>query len=572
MKKRTAVIIFCLLALLGLGAGAFSVLTGAKAKQYALRKVAEAVREQTRGLYRFELQDFSVRLLRGEVTLRGLSITPDSLVADSLRQAGAAPHALWRAQVREIRINVKYSRRDLKQGRLEIQRLVIDQPRLEGVRDSVIRSHQDSPAFQSPFKSIVVRKLEVRGGSLAYDHIREWDTVRTRLERFDVRAEELELDSVYDLKKMPVPSAGGLHCRIQGFFRHPASEACALSVAAGEVDMKRGTLTLDSLLWSPDLPRQSFTAQTRTKKDWTRISVPRLAVHGADFRAMLDGRRIHADSVVVRGVEIASYKNRQTVVPQRVKPLFRELPHKLGMPLDIGAVVAHDGQAVYEELPEKGAAAGRIHFERIEARIAPLSNSPAAAEKIAILAAGALMGVGALEARIELPVDSLDEHFTLRGTLSGMDLARMNPMIEPLARIRVRTGNLNRLDFDIEGGDWKGVTHMRFAYDSLRVELLNKAGTASWGGTLLANSVLILHSNPMPGKEIRMAESAAARDPHRSNFNYWWRLCFAGVKESAGLSEKKQGQISVIKGEIDQIKQNRALRRQKKEQAKAAGQ
>ncbi|MDR2885817.1 MAG: hypothetical protein LBU95_03430 [Rikenellaceae bacterium] len=177
-----------------------------------------------------------------------------------------------------------------------------------------------------------------------------------------------------------------------------------------------------------------------------------------------------------------------------------------------------------------------------------------------------MMGRGPLSVRFELPVLPGDDRFMISGTLGAMPSNAFNPMMEPLGHLAVRTGRIQRLDFTMEGDAHNGVINMRFAYDSLSVDVLNKDGARSWAGSVVVNAMVLQKANPMPGKELREAHATAVCDPHRSNFNYWWRIVFAGTKESVGLTEAKQQKITALQEKFRDMKARREQRRAEWEQ------
>ncbi len=539
-----------------------------KAKQFALKKLTDAVQQHMGAVYRFDVEDMHVRLLGGEVWVTGVSVMPDSVVLDSLTRAGAAPHALYSVRTDAIRVYVNHPYRNLRRDILDIRRLEVVRPRVEILRDSTVRQPAVNrpQEFRSPFKNITVHSIGIRDGSFSYDRPRGEDTVRHRLEGIALRVEKLVIDSVLNLREFRLPALDNVRAEVVNTFHSPVGEALRLKIRHAAVDLAARRLTLDSLELLPVYEKRDFTRLTRKKTDWICVRIPQLTLAGLDFRRLTAREAFTADTLAIRGLEVESYKNRQTPVPPREKPLFHRMLQQAGMPVAIGTVLVTDARATYEELPVKGDEPGMIFLSNIDARIDSLTNVPGSSDYYTLTATAALMGRGALKLDLRFPVEEQNQHFEVRGTLHEVDIEQFNPMIRPLAHMSVRSGRVNRLDFTAGGNDLHGAVEMRFQYDSLKVEVLNKAGLRSWGGTMLVNDLVLAASNPLPGKEIRTVHATAERDPYRSHINYLWRICFAGIKESAGLTEKKQAQFTQIKSQIEQIKENFArLKRQRKE-------
>lgn len=562
-KKRRTVIWIAVLLCVCAGVGVGLHVLANRGKRYALEQISAAVHEQTGGIYRFSVGKLSVKLLSGELVVRDFAVTPDSTAIDSLTRAGHPPRLVVDGSVRELRVHVKYSR-DLRRGKLDIRRITIEGPALSIVRDSTSRPTEEKPRFRSPFRSITIGQIAVRHGSFSYERHRAGDTLRHRLGGVSLHVERLVLDSVLNLKEFVLPAIDNLRCEVEHAYHAPAGEALELSILHVKADLAVRRLEIDSLRLIPRYGKQEFTMRTLSRTDWMRLEAPRITVAGLDFAQLLGGGGFTADSVTVAGGKVESYKNRQAVVPQREKPLFQQLLQRVQMPVRVGVVAVDGFGAVYEELPVKGFLAGKLTMTDISARIDSLTNDASLRKHFTLRASGRMMDRGKLDVTMKVPVEKGDDHFSLRATLHALSIDAFNPMIEPLAHLSVRAGRVQRLDVTLQGDAVHGTGEMRFTYDSLRVDVLNKIGLRSWAGSLLVNDFVIVRSNPLPGKEVRTVQCEAARNPYRSNFNYLWRICFDGIKQSAGLTEKKQAQFEKIKTQLEERKQRRAERKERK--------
>jgi hypothetical protein len=416
--------------------------------------------------------------------------------------------------------------------------------------------HEVGP-LSLPFKSVSVRGIELRRGDLFYSRVRERDTLQFRVDNIDLTVGRMEVDSVVYLRRLP--EVEDLQIITGRMSLSPAGEGLALEIKGICGGLASRSLTIDSLRLHPLDGKREFPLRT-PGRDWMSLTVGRLALSGGDLRGALDGRGVHADSLAVIGAVIESFKNRQVAVPPREKQLLHRLLRQIPIPLAISVVQVGQSTAIDEELPAGGQPPGLFFMDGISARFDSLTNIDGGNDHIDIGATARVMGRGALNMDLELPVRDGDDHFMIRARLGAMPLKAFEAMTVPLGHIGLRSGRLQSLYMTMEGDAHGGVVNMRMAYDSLSLDVLNRQGLRSWLGSAAVNALAIRDANPMPGDELREVHASAQRDPYRSNFNYWWRVVFAGVKQSAGFSSQMQSEI----GSLQKIFQNYKKRREER--------
>jgi hypothetical protein len=152
------------------------------------------------------------------------------------------------------------------------------------------------------------------------------------------------------------------------------------------------------------------------------------------------------------------------------------------------------------------------------------------------------MGAGRLTAVISLPVDPANDRFEVKATLLTLPFPALNPMIEPLARVELKAGRIDRMDFTMTGGSTVANIDMVLRYSGLEVALI-KESHGLWqerpGLSNLINLALLRPDNPDRGG-LRTASETVRRDPYRSSFNYLWKGISAGAMETAETGAAKR--------------------------------
>jgi hypothetical protein len=181
-----------------------------------------------------------------------------------------------------------------------------------------------------------------------------------------------------------------------------------------------------------------------------------------------------------------------------------------------------------------------LFFSDVNAHVTNVSNYLERRGKnrtISIDTDARLMGEGLLKAAIRYDLEDEQGKFTMKGTLGKMDLRRLNTMIEPEAKASIKSGTLNRLDFNILGNDYSGEGELIIRYDDLKLELLNKNYEhdnkfLKKVGAFLANTIVIRSSNPKKNGNLKKGSIYFIRENHKSMFAYWWKLIFSGLKST----------------------------------------
>ncbi|MDZ7691302.1 MAG: hypothetical protein U5K69_09260 [Balneolaceae bacterium] len=113
----------------------------------------------------------------------------------------------------------------------------------------------------------------------------------------------------------------------------------------------------------------------------------------------------------------------------------------------------------------------------------------------------------------------------------------LNPAVEPMGFVRLSSGTINAMEFDMELDQAKASGKILLNYSDLKVELLEreqvKENEEKQLLSFLANTVKIKRNNSE--KPLREGEITFERDPHKSIFNYWWKSLLSGLKGSIGM-------------------------------------
>lgn len=505
--------------------------------RFVQKKIEEKVVELTREFYRVEIDRVEVRLIDRSVRLRGITVQTDS--AQWERHDRTWPHLegavgqLSLTGIRWVRSN------DTTGGTLALKTLTFDAPdlRISGEQLSFATQRGDTTARRlSP--GLTVAGVQVEAGNIDLCRWEKKDTAHLQVSGLQATLDSLAISPRGGEKSSWKQAAATLEkvsYSIPGKDKTVAGDSLAF-------DTQSEQLTLARMQVISHYPKEHFTQRSRSRRDWIDVDLRELSAHRIQAAEWFRHRRLFIDSISLGSARVHSYKNRQIPVPERVKPLIHESLANFPFAFAIRHITFSDTQATYEELPLQGKTAGIVHFTGMRGDWSDLSNIPGYYPQASrLITFGKLMETGVVEADIRLPVSRPQDRFRITGTLKSMPFSAINPIITPLAHIRINTGELHRLDFTVSGDSVRSGVRLDLRYDRLNIEVLKREGRRSGGERVVLSELanLILKESNPDIRGHRIAETTTERNPRRSAFNYLWHSLLDGVKVTVGIPHNK---------------------------------
>ena len=177
-----------------------------------------------------------------------------------------------------------------------------------------------------------------------------------------------------------------------------------------------------------------------------------------------------------------------------------------------------------------------------------------------------MMGSGKLDVNFKFDLAAKDGAFSYSGVLENMDGKALNRVTKPLGLVRVNSGDIKKLEFNIAANDQLAKGKVSFAYNDLSVALLKrvkgedrlvKQGLMSF----LANALIINSDNPNADGIFITAPILYQRVDTASFFSFIWKTLFQGIKHSIGLTPQKEKKIKDQIAKFEKMKADRQKRR-----------
>ncbi len=271
------------------------------------------------------------------------------------------------------------------------------------------------------------------------------------------------------------------------------------------------------------------------ESDRNRISLHTLTLNGINVDSLM-AKKLIVDSITVDSTAIVSRKNRKIYEAPRVKPLLWQSVQRIPIAVEIKKIIYNDLDITYNELAAEATTDGVVSITNGHGTVTNLTNTAQGHDRFfEIDLTALLMHTGELTAHCRFPIDSLDNHWEMSGQIGKSALSAFNRAVEPLMNVKITDGEMQRLDYKIEGTNTQSHVWLTMRYSDLEVELLKKETHQKRGFlTFALNDILIRNSNPgRDGKgNLRTGEGTQQRDPQKSTYNFIWKSLIPGIKQT----------------------------------------
>lgn len=390
------------------------------------------------------------------------------------------------------------------------------------------------------------------------------DSLRMSMVDMDLQAFDFKLPKEYLRNSKALFDVGSVHGTIESAEFHFDQFRQYTKVENIELDTKSRGMTLDYVGLLNKEEKYEYTAQFDQEQAWIEIDKTSMELRGVNFHQFFQKGIIEVDTVYARDLDIVAFKDKRKPEDKNRRPkMINQLLEDLDQKIHIGNFFLENAHIKVEERPDNDApTAGYIYFSEVNAHATNLTNIKELIEannEILINASGKIMGEGSLETKITYYLDTEMHDFKLVGTLKNFDLPAVNTMVEPEAKIGIKSGKVTRLDFNIAANDHEGSGDLIFRYENLEIEILNADFESDNNllrklGAFVANKLVIKSNNPDKRGNLQKGNVYFMRVQHKSMFHYWWQLLFSGLKSTLTgeeISEMREKAKAERSGEVN---------------------
>jgi hypothetical protein len=269
------------------------------------------------------------------------------------------------------------------------------------------------------------------------------------------------------------------------------------------------------------------------------VVIPECRVLGLAYGELLQGKSYRARSVHFSGPAFEALVNRDKPPKPFVKsPLMvHEALAAIRQPLQVDSLSITNGHFEYCERLAVGADPAVLTFGAVSLFAEGIANRGEATAAIQLRGQGDLMNAGTMKVLMTIPITPSDFSLHYSGSLSAMDLTRLDAFLEIAEHIRVKSGSAQEAAFEIEVTNSQARGRVRAIYRDLEMAVLDKHSGTEKGldnrvTSFLMNTLKFRNSNtPDASGSMKAGKVNYTRRPGDEFQQFAWFALRTGVMD-----------------------------------------
>lgn len=548
------------------------------------KKVRSVVLTSSDSLYTADFSKAELHVLRGELILYNISFKPDTAVYNRRKKQHLAPNNLVELHVQRLLISHMHPFKLYFKHELDIGEIILSAPQLHvsyqlnQKKDTVVTDNRTPwQKISKSLHSIHIGQIFFNDVQLKYDDHSGNKVAISELKEMNLSASELLIDSTTQADKSRVLFCKEIVAELNNYKGKAPSGLYAYKIKHFKLSTLTSRVNIEGLSLAP-IDRGDFFG--KTQNDRYTLNVDSLQLDHFDYISYHRYRMIHTACLTIKRGNFTLNNNpnkpNQPGLDQVVS-FPTVVLSQLSTEVRIDTILIRHFDIGYSEYNPKSKKTGTLAFNNTKARLLNVTNNKDALAKnhmSKIEVSTYFMGHGKLNIAFNFDLTAKDEAFSYKGSLGPMDLEYINPATMPLAMVKITSGTVKRFDFDIHANSHVAKGKVLLLYNDLKVRLL-KADTV-FGlkqkliPSLFANIFIIKHDNPdTAGATPRSFNVDYVRPKSSPFFKTAWATLLAGIKPSAGMSDKKMQATEQQMTQHQINKQNRLQKRAARKQRRA---
>lgn len=308
-----------------------------------------------------------------------------------------------------------------------------------------------------------------------------------------------------------------------------------------DYDQRERSLAIDTIRIKPLLNRIAFARRSGYERDRIDGIVPYVHVKGINL-VQTESLTVSATHFRTQGF-VKFFRDKRFPHKKQTKPLPYALVKQLPFTLRIDSLHIDKSYIEYEEHAEKASYSGKLFFDDLVGEITNISSHPQTDDtQMGVRASARFLGSSRINIKAALSLS--EQPSFVEGAIEGLQLDKLNALIEPMAAMKIESGFLHRLAFRFYFNDFRADGSATLNYENLRMISLRQKDNRSEDDkkdnlqTFILNTFVIKRNmtTDLPEDE-RTGTIVNERDKTRSIFNYWWKSVFAGIKSAMNISD-----------------------------------
>ncbi len=494
--------------------------------------------------------------MKSEPSGPGQAIWASDLVyAHRVSQAASTIH-VPALSVRRFQLLALLDQRELLMDSLHVAG-PMGQLNLQHLPVSLSRPDKDSTASREPqpsqrdLKRVAVKSLRLTNGALTGQLLSKGLPFLHSIPSLSLQAEQLNL--TWDAAgRAHMTGEWQLHTGRQVLVL-PNVDNCA-EIEACDYASTPSELKLSEVRFQPVENEPEHASSSVRQRDYIRFHSQTLRFRQPDWSALLAGQGLRLTHLIADSIYIEIFRDKRS---RKISLQAKQLPlmalQQLAFPITIDTVEAHWGTVLYREHPAKAprGVEARVGLTGINGTLYHLTNRPVESKpRFALLnLRGRLMDEANIALSVKFDLTSPNGAHEIEASGSDLILDRLNPVLEPTARVKVESGEMLNFEMNAQADSSYATGKMYFYYKDLKFSFVDRKkqdakSLKSRLTALLANMLIRNRNVKSMLSNGKRGTIFYERQINKSIFSYWSRILFSGIVSSVtGIQKDLQNQI-----------------------------
>ncbi len=353
--------------------------------------------------------------------------------------------------------------------------------------------------------------------------------------------------------------------QLHHFHFHQNDSLNTLFVKSIDFSHKNQQMQLCSIAYSPNFEMYKYSENVGYQTNRTEFDNTKVDIEGINIKDIIQQKRIKARVVTIHDFNVSVFKNKNLPFNKSLNKKFpNESLKALPISIKIDSLLFAKGNVNFTILPQQSTKPVLINLDKIQGSIAHLNNDSltiAQNKSMKINARSRFMKSGEIWLKMNFPLAHPSTLHSIEGCISNLPLSVINPLFRETTHASIKSGEIDRLCFNITADEKKATGTVNFYYRDLSLDISNKSLHAvsrvpKWVKVLfpkqtaknrflsfIANS-LLRSDNPDKDGFFQKGIIDYNHIDYKPAFNYWVLSLVSGIKDAliTKTKEKKNWQ------------------------------
>ncbi|MGY5354069.1 hypothetical protein [Wenyingzhuangia sp. IMCC45467] len=297
-----------------------------------------------------------------------------------------------------------------------------------------------------------------------------------------------------------------------------------------KISTQQKTTTFLNFHLTPKPTEEEWKTKYTYKKSRLVLKIPQLSLNNINYHSLINKDSFSIKNITLKNtlLSVVTDENKKPD-PNGYKPLLHELLYNTKLPVKITKAKLVNNRVNINVISKKTQKKGLIYFNKINATIFNIQNKKD--HKINLNLKALVLNKNSINLNIDFWLTPKLFPYSIKGNVSPFDFEQFNTFLLLSKRIRVLSGECNRLDFSIYGNNNKATGDIILDYKNIKIGLFDKdEHIVEKLPTFLINQFLLKQNNIPNTKNYRTGNMYYKRPQNRSMFHSWWYTLKSGFQ------------------------------------------